>query len=357
MRFYFNRAYLDLINKIIIERDLLEPYRGSVILITGASGLIGGTLIDSINIYNKLHVGSDIKVVALARNRDTLINRFKYLKKEKCFEFHAIDVSRKIKRLNKIDYIIHAASSTHPLEYSQNPIQTIWTNVAGTKNILELATENQAKTVFLSSVEIYGENRGDVKEFSEDYCGYINSNQLRSGYPEGKRVAEALCQAYIKEKKTDVVIARLARTYGPSMSTDDSKALSQFIKNALRKEDIILKSDGIQKYSYVHVLDALAGILLILSRGEKGEAYNIANDETALTLYEIANVVAKYAGVKVIRGIPANEEQMGYSVVKNAILSIKKIRSIGYVPAMGIKEGIYSTLKILMQDNVFLENI
>lgn len=95
--------------------------------------------------------------------------------------------------------------------------------------------------------------------FDEDYCGFINCNTLRAGYPESKRCGEALCQAYIRQKGLDIVIPRLTRSYGPTMLMSDSKAVSQFIKKGLAGEDIVLKSKGNQYYSYTYVADAVSG--------------------------------------------------------------------------------------------------
>ena len=146
---------------------------------------------------------------------------------------------------NDVDYVIHLASNTHPLQYSLDPIGTITTNVFGTYNTLEFAKKQHAvRYAFASSNEIYGENRGDKELFDESYCGYIDSNTLRAGYPESKRCSEALCQAFNKQENIDVVIPRLTRSYGPTMLMSDTKAISQFIKKALANEDIVLKSEG-----------------------------------------------------------------------------------------------------------------
>ncbi len=99
----------------------------------------------------------------------------------------------------------------------------------------------QAEFFFFQLSKIYGENRGDVEKFTEDYCGYIDCNTLRAGYPEGKRVSESLCQAYSAKHHLDIVIPRLCRTFGPTMLLSDSKASSQFILNTVHGEDIVLK--------------------------------------------------------------------------------------------------------------------
>lgn len=157
--------------------------------------------------------------------------------------------------------------------YATDPIGTITTNLIGAQNMLEFSAQHNAVRFLLaSSNEMYGENRGDVEFYDEDYCGYINCNTLRAGYPESKRCSEALCQAYKQQKGLDVVIARLTRSYGPTMNMSDTKAVSQFIKRGVAGEDIILKSEGTQYFSYTYMSDAVSGLLWVLLTGENGEA-------------------------------------------------------------------------------------
>lgn len=128
---------------------------------------------------------------------------------------HDINDSLEGKMDEAFDYILHLASNTHPVAYATNPVATITANVLGTDHLLRYAVSHKAKRfVFASSNEVYGENRGDVEFFKETYCGYINSNTLRAGYPESKRCGEALCQAYHKELGIDVVIPRLPALMG-----------------------------------------------------------------------------------------------------------------------------------------------
>lgn len=200
---------------------------------------------------------------------------------------------------------------------------------------------------FASSNEIYGENRGDVEKFKEDYCGYINCNTMRAGYPESKRCGEALCQAYIKQAGLDVVIPRFTRSYGPTMLMSDTKAISQFIRKAIAGEDIVLKSAGNQYYSYTYVADAVSGLLTILLKGTNGEAYNIADDASDIRLKELAALIANSCGQKVVFEIPDAVEQAGYSKATKARLDSTKLQQLGWKANYTIEEGIQRTIDIL----------
>ena len=297
-----NKIYLDDIKNIIEFNLPFSTLKSKTFLIAGASGMIGSCLVDALMLLNEKN-DLDIKVYALGRNEENAKKRFHKYWNNKLFKFISADINNtiNINNVEKIDYTIHLASNTHPKAYSTYPIETINTNIIGTKNLLDYAKEKNCKRfLFASSVEVYGENKGDVEKFNENYLGYIDCNTLRAGYPESKRCGEALCQAYIKQKDMDIVIARIARCFGPTMLMNDSKASSQFIKNGLNSENIILKSEGNQYYSYVYVVDAVLGILLLLLNGKKGEAYNVSDESCDISLKDMAKIIADYSKTKVV---------------------------------------------------------
>ncbi|MDR1196682.1 MAG: NAD-dependent epimerase/dehydratase family protein [Candidatus Nomurabacteria bacterium] len=324
----------------------------SSFLVTGATGLIGTVLVDTLMFMNEVFK-SNIQIHITTRNARSAERYFAAYKDNPLFRIVEWDINNKTPQKTpqntpkKIDFIIQGASNTHPILYATKPIETISTNISGSQNIFELASKSQTKrVVFLSSSEIYGENRGDATAFSEDYCGYINCNALRSGYTESKRLAEALAQAYIEEKKLDIVIARLGRILGPTIKPDDSKGTSQFIRSAIKGEDIILKSEGKQEYSYVYVMDAASAILLLLSKGVKGEAYNIANDEV-VSLKGYAEMLAQSNNVKVKFELPNRVEQAGFSVIVKALLDSTKLKKLGWTAMYPIKQALTETVEIL----------
>ena len=341
-----SKLYIEDIEKLCNEDLSFDKLKDSSILITGASGLIGSFFIDAIMYLNK-EKNLNCKIYAIGRN-EIGKNRFDCYNKSPLFEYIAHDVNDKLTINHKIDYVIHLASNTHPVLYATKPISTITTNVIGTKNLLDFAVDcNCKRFVFASSNEIYGENRGDVELFDEEYCGYINSNTLRAGYPESKRCGEVLCQAYKEEKGLDIVVARFTRTYGPTMLKDDSKAISQFILKALNKEDIVLKSEGKQFYSFTYVYDAVYGLFVVLLSGINGEAYNISNINSDITLRDLASTIAGIVGKKVVFEIPNSTESKGFSKATKARLDNTKLKEIGYKPKYDIKDGVKKTIEIL----------
>lgn len=355
------RIYEEELQALLRQDFLWEKLSGRKIMLSGATGMIGKCIIDLLMQYNdncekdvSVSGSSDsdklIKIVALSRNEEKARKRLKEHWGKATFHYVSCDVNQKIPQCGQVDYVIHAASNTHPLQYSQDSIGTITANVIGTKNLLDYAVSNHAKRFcFVSSVEVYGENRGDVDRFQEDYLGYLDCNTLRAGYPESKRIGEALCNAYARTFQLDFVIPRLSRVYGPTMLGADSKAISQFIKKAAAGEDIVLKSTGTQLYSFTYALDVAMGILTVLLRGMRGEAYNISDTESEVTLRQIAGWLAEDFGLNVVFEIPDATEQTGYSTVTKALLDTRKISLLGWKPQTHMRDGLRRTVESFRQ--------
>lgn len=341
--------YRGMLRRLQDDCPCWDIFSGKTLLISGASGMLGSLLADAAMLWNEGRREQEkCTVIGLVRNPEKAGARFApWLSRPEliCIQH---DICQPIPQLPKApDYWIHAASTTHPAAYSTEPINTIAANVLGTKNMLDKVSELGGRFLLLSSVEIYGENRGGGERFSEDDCGYINCNTLRAGYPEAKRVSEAMCQAYIAERGVDAVLLRLPRCYGPTMQITDTKAIAQFIKNAVRGEDIVLKSEGRQLYSYAHAADAVSGMLWVLMAGKAGEAYNLADEGSDIALRDLARIAADCAGARVVFHTPDETERLGFSKAQKALLEAGKLKELGWKPFRSIDSGMRETIRIL----------
>ena len=327
----------------IFEQDLpWENLSGANILVTGATGLIGGCLVETLMMNPK----RDYQVYASGRNEERARLRFKDFVDDAAFHFVKYDVMQPLESEVRFDYIIHAASNASPNFFANNPVEIIKSNVDGVAHLVDYGLNHGMKRfLYVSSGEVYGE--GDGRVFTEDYSGYVNCATPRACYPSSKRAAETLCVAYAAEYGADVVIARPCHTYGPHFTVQDNRVYAQFIRNVLRGEDIVMKSAGEQFRSWCYVVDCVSALLHILLKGENTEAYNIADAESNISIRELADIIATIGGKKVVIDIPDANEKKGYNVVTKSVFATDKIESLGWQPKTHMQCGIIKTIEEL----------
>lgn len=313
-----------------------ERLAGKNILVTGATGLIGACLVKVLLSRPEI----DYEVFALGRNKNRADKLFLELGYNSHFHFLQCDINTPLDTDVAFHYIIHAASDANPSAYVSSPVEIMKSNFLGLGNLLDYGKDHNLKRLlYVSSGEVYGE--GDGRVFDESYSGYVNCLSPRSCYPTAKRAAESLCVAYSQEYHTDCVIARPCHVYGPEFSGRDNRVYAQFIRNVINDEDIIMKSSGEQFRSWCYVVDCASALLTILLKGVPGEAYNIADNESNVSIKELAETVAGIAGKKVIIEIPDENERKGYNVVTKSVFNTERLKSLGWAP----KTSFYTGLK------------
>lgn len=347
---YENELYRDELKRAAGDKNIpWGQLERTKVLITGATGLMGSFLVDLLmykNICNK----SGITVYALGRDLEKAKRRFFHHFSEELFHFVEQDVCDSIRLEEGADYIIHGASPSHPRFFAQDPVGTMLANFSGMHQVLRYALQcNSKRVLYLSSGEVYGEPDAAEKAMDEQYSGSIDCMNARACYPSSKRAAETLCVSYARQYGVDAVVARPCHVYGPSMTDDDSRAIAQFIRNALWKKDIIMKSLGTQVRSHCYVSDCVRGILTILLKGEKEKAYNIADSDSTASIWELAELAASVAGTRVIMGLPDTQEKKGYSVFSRAVLAPERLEQLGWHADIALREGIERTVSILKE--------
>lgn len=331
--------------------ETLDALRGRRVLITGAAGLIGTFLADLL-----LAGGSRLCLVDL--DEDRLTQRFGGAE-ALLAAADATDPARMDELFDffRPEYVVHAASNTSPADYAKKPVETMETNVLGTAVLLKNCVKYAAdRFLFCSSVEAYGQPDGGDCVFDERFSGYVDCNTLRAGYPSAKRACEALCNAYAGQFGVNFVTARIGRIYGPTVIPTDAKAPTQFIRDAALGRDITLKSAGTQVYSYGYVADCAAALALLLVRGEKGGAYNVADSGSQEMLRDFAGFCAEAAGTQLAFETGFDLAAGGYSNITRAVMDTAKLEALGFRALTHAREGVANTVRFLRETHAFEED-
>lgn len=319
----------------------VNKLQGKNILVTGATGLIGSCLVETILGKEDL----DCHVYAAGRNEQRAKNRFAKFVDDERFHFIKYDVTQPVESTVDFHYIIHAASNASPNFFAEKPVEVMLSNINGVKNLLDYGKAHaMERFLFVSTGEVYGE--GDGRVFTEDYQGYVDISSSRSCYPSSKRAAETLCAAYAKEYGIQYVVARPSHVYGPHFTESDNRVYAQFIRNVLRGEDIVMKSTGSQMRSWCFVEDCVSALLHILIKGESGQAYNIADSASEISIRELAEMVADIAGRKVVIDLPTDAEKAGFNPVTKSVFSTEKLESLGW----SISGTMYDKMKLTIEE-------
>jgi nucleoside-diphosphate-sugar epimerase len=309
--------------------------RDKTVLVTGATGLIGSSVVKAL-----LWSDAGPRVLALSRDR---------AKAEAVFAgalgagapLTVVEGDVESLTLDEpVDLVVHGASVTSSRDFVAHPVQVMRTALRGTERILELArTTDVASLVYLSSMEVYGAPDGS-RRMSESVFDGFDPMLVRSSYPESKRMAEAMCAAYAAEHGVPAKVLRLTQTFGPGVAYDDGRVFAGFARSALEGSDIVLHTAGETRRSYLYTADAVTAILTLLLRGQDGQAYNAANEDTYCSIREMADLVARTCGPRpvAVRVEPQDGERLGYAPTLKMDLDTGKLRALGWQPTVGLED-------------------
>ena len=316
--------------------DLWEQLRNKAFLITGATGLIGSVLAKCLLELNR-QKSLGIKMIAVVRSLEKAHKVFADEYPE--ILFHQIDLYKINQNSIKehIDYVVHLASPTASKYFVEHPVETLRTAIEGTTAVLEYAKNAPiGGMVYASSLETYGSNHTDGW-LSEDFQGYVNPTEVRSSYNIGKRTCECLCHAYAKEYGVNVMIARMTQTFGAGVEYNDGRVFAQFARKAIEGQNIELHTSGKTCRMYCYTTDAVCAMLYLLIKGEKGEAYNIANKESYISIRDMASLVKDEFNPN-IDVVITPKENHGYAPDTKLRLDTNKMENLGWRPRFGLKE-------------------
>lgn len=263
-------------------------------MITGATGMIGSTIVNTLLILNKefdANINKYIYIFIYLVSRD--INKFsEYVLKSENVHVIEQDIINLIKCNEKVDYVIHAVSPASPLIMREHPVETNFANTLGTANSLVYANKCKSKGfLFVSSREIYGQPEDNQEFFYENgKYGQVDPLIPRNGYAEGKKAAENMCVSFRKEYRLNTKIVRLAHTYDSGMSIYDGRVQADFLKNVVNNEDFLLKSTGESIRTYTYVSDAVSVMFKVLLNSND-IVYNVADEKSKTSIKELADTL------------------------------------------------------------------
>ena len=345
------------LNPIIIE-DLQriasaklswEDLRDKTLLVTGGGGFLAAYLIKSlleVGRLNKLNV----KVICVARSYRSVVARLSSYLEAEDLSIVLHDISQPLpSNFPQAQFIIHCASQASPKYYGIDPVGTLLANSVGTMYLLDHAIKCQAeKFLFFSSGEVYGIPLDSGQLIGEKDFGYIDPMNLRSCYAESKRIGETMCVAWSKQYNLHTNVVRPFHTYGPGMAVDDGRVFADFVADAVAKRDVVVKSDGLALRPFCYVADAIIGILLVLLRGAKAEAYNLANPDAEISIRDLASLISSLfpeRGISTRFEVKVISDAYLKSPISRSCPNIEKIKGLGWSPTVGLHDGFSRTIK------------
>ena len=340
----YSESYWAEVKEIIRIIPDVHRLSGRSVLITGATGMICSAVAELLFWLNK-ESKANVHIILAGRDRKRMQQRFYSYKAGVDYSFLEYDATNDFVLEGVYDYIIHGASPADPASFAKYPVETMFANLIGIKTLLDITKDNHGtRLLYISSSEVYGKKENSSPYLESDY-GYVDILNPRACYPSSKRAAETMCAAYHEEYGVDFVVVRPGHIYGPSMTDSDSRASAQFTRKVVAGEDIVMKSAGTQLRSYTYTLDCASAILTVLLKGKCGEAYNISNPQSIVSIRELAESMAKIAGVSVVYENATDQELKSYNLMDNSALDSNKLIVLGWKGMYDFKRGIEATLK------------
>ena len=328
------------LNGILAASLPWEALYGRRILVTGASGFIGGHIVELLAWLNRCQPQAGMRIYALARDSDRLRQRLPWLDIPGTLTPVIQDICQPFRLDTPPDIIIHAASPASPRDYLQRPVDTIAANADGTRHMLELARSGAASVLFLSSGAVYGDNILQIDTIRETDFGSEDPLGPRACYSESKRLAETLCRAYYTQYGVDARIARISHCYGPGIRLDDGRAIADLLADVLSNRDIQLDSDGSASRPFCYVSDTVQGLFHVLLKGSAGEAYNVGETQET-TILELAHMMIAAAGKTDQLHVSAKTRSALAAASRNAgHFDIDKIRRLGWGTTINLQVGL-----------------
>lgn len=334
-----------------ISKDMagtLQALSGSTLLVTGGSGFLCSYLLETVAYLNDHVFSTPCRLISIDNLRSGISERTAHLVDRPDFRFVNHDVSQKLDLGEPVDYIVHGAGIASPTFYRRFPLETIDVNVSGTRHMLDLAKNGNARSLlYMSTSEIYGDPDEAHIPTREDYRGNVSCTGPRACYDESKRLAETLCSNYYSLFQTPVKVMRPFNVYGPGQRLDDKRIIPDLMSAALERRPIDLFSDGRATRAFCYVSDAIRAMWHVLLSDANGEIFNVGSDEREITIADLAGALREVAGPPPLE-INHRVSQDKHYLTDNPqrrCPDLTKLRTrFGWTPKVSLKDGLERTL-------------
>ena len=355
-------------SETVVRRDLdyicesldseLAQIGGGRVFISGGAGFLGYYLVQSLLHWNNSSDAANKISVTVCDNFIRGVPE--WLAKfagDRSFQLLKHDITAPLPNdAGPFDFFVHAASIASPTFYRKHPIETMDANVQGLRLLLDRARAQETAGnpikgfLFFSSSEIYGDPPPDWIPTSEDYRGYVSCTGPRACYDESKRYGETLCVNFARQFGLPITMARPFNNYGPGLQISDRRVIPDFAGNLLSGNDLVLLSDGSPSRTFCYVADAVVGYYKILTKGRKGEPYNIGNESPEITMLQLAELLAEIARQEwgyrgtVVRQSSEEREYLTDNPQRRCPSIAKAKSELGFTPQISIEDGLRRTL-------------
>lgn len=323
-----------------------DQFRGTTVLVTGASGILGTYMVETLLELNRTVLSSPARIVALVRNPITAKERFSEHMARPDFHLLIQDVCVPLPAAERPDYVLHAASQVNPGLQRDDPVGTLLPNAVGTSQLLRAVEKHSIRGfLFLSSGTVYGTNNFQTS-FSESDLGYLDLSNARASYAESKRMGEMMCVAWARQFGVPTRIVRPFHTYGPGMPLDDGRLCADFVRDILRKRPLVFHNTSSAPLSFCYLADATAAFFTVLLKGGDGEAYNVANPDASYSVRQLAGRLTQAFDLGSSSGnLFCRANEIGSPETSGPAPSIEKISSLGWKPRTDVEEGFRRTVR------------
>lgn len=327
---------------VLSEVDI-KQFEGSTWFITGASGFIMTYFVKFLLYANTNCFQKKSKLYLLCRSREKMLKKLGLSEETSEIEIIEQDVNDSLRLEAEVDYVILGASISATRLFTSNPVEVITANTVGLNNVLSCLKNKKVKSIlFMSSGAVYGEISDSIEQLRETDYFPLDFVDIRNCYAQSKRLGELLMTSYYAEYSLPCRSIRISHTYGPGIDLNDGHVYSDFVRSIINHQDLVIYGDGMAVRPFCYVADAVLAFLMILSRGNDGESYNMANNHSTYSVYELAVLLAAEITNNQIK---VDRRQKPKSKPERHLVNTSKLEELGWQPQIGVVEGFRRTIE------------